>query len=279
MLSLVCAILLSQGNNNPDSITYFSNGKIHERFHTETSSSISYLEYDSTGNIIREGKYEDGGYDSTMQVENPVTHMFEIVVVKNGLQKNGTWKEYYANGTVKSEEFYFHNSRKGKVSYWYDNGNVKETGEYFQDEFGNAAKIGKWYYYYYNGNMKREEDYSTPNFTTFSGDLQGKVTEYYENGNIHFIENRDTASALLIGEYFSYNENGKPTEYGHYSVVWVTDPNYGSRYQKSIKTGLWIKWSEKGRLEHLEKYDENGNLISYTKSDKKTVKRIRKKFN
>lgn len=60
--------------------------------------------------------------------------------------RNGSIKQWYANGQAKQEGFYDHGKKTGLFTYWHENGQIASTGEYRDDQ-----QIGDWVWYHENG--------------------------------------------------------------------------------------------------------------------------------
>jgi antitoxin component YwqK of YwqJK toxin-antitoxin module len=84
---------------------------------------------------------------------------------------------------------------QGKWYYFYENGNVYETGNY-----RNSLKVGEWIVYDTLGNIIEKMEY-------LNGILEGEYVIYYENGNIkRKIPYED---GMANGEYVEYDINGE----------------------------------------------------------------------
>ena len=105
-------------------------------------------EYDADGNVITKGQYIEGQEDGEWYYrngDNETTGSFA-----DGM-RNGIWKYYDIPGEGKAkilrfEGRFIEDNPHGKHTYYWDNGNRKEEGEYIM-----GLKDGDWIYYSYDG--------------------------------------------------------------------------------------------------------------------------------
>ena len=134
-------------------------------------------EYDLEGQIIRSMIYRNGIVTG------------EGIVLEDGTRE-GHWKEFYPEGSLRSEGEYKENKPVGEWKYYYANGKLEQSGKY-----SNSGKIsGIWKWYYDNGQLKMEENY-------IAGLKDGTHIEYDENGKI--IENGEYVKGLEDGDWFT----------------------------------------------------------------------------
>jgi uncharacterized protein len=136
----------------------YQNGKKHGEWVT----------YFSRGQVASKGKYEND------YLVGPWIHYFEDGKVSSSGEygshgvKIGNWKTFNENGTVKSEVEY--NQGTGDYREYFANGNLKTKGRII-----NSKKVGKWEFYYENGKLEGECEYKA-NKGTYLG--------YFEDGNL-----------------------------------------------------------------------------------------------
>ncbi len=144
--------------------------------------------------------------------------------------KQGNWKEYYDNGSIKAEGDYLNDLKNGNWRYYYKSGNLEETGSYV-----NNKPDGKWYWYYSDGSLLREESF-------YNGLPDGMLTEYDKVGNI-----------ITQGDYLEGKKEG----------IWnykVGDSNDEGEYSEGLRNGLWKSYYAEGNLRYEGKYiDDNPN--------------------
>jgi hypothetical protein len=91
-------------------------------------------------------------------------------------KKDGIWKMYFANGTVKSEITYTNNRPSGYAKIYYPNGKLQEEGNWENNRW-----VGGYKTYYENGQAFYDFNY------TNVGKREGEQKYYYENGQIMMI--------------------------------------------------------------------------------------------
>lgn len=90
--------------------------------------------------------------------------------------KQGEWKKYsLTNGSQLSIINYKDNILHGSFTAVYNNGTVKEMGNYEKGE-----KYGTWLYFYPSAHIQKLENYNS------KGELTGLRQQYFENGRIEY---------------------------------------------------------------------------------------------
>ena len=117
--------------------------------------------------------------------------------------KNGIYKEWYPNGTIKTKGKYLNGIEDRMWSIWYQNGQKEREGRY-----KDGVKDGLWSEWDLNGKIKEEVRYS--------GDykIEETIYSYYENGNNKSKEKR--ANGKRNGLFTYWNENGLKLKEGKY---------------------------------------------------------------
>lgn len=154
-------------------------------------------EYDENGKILRSTEFLSGYV------------IGEGVVLADGT-KDGPWREYYIDGSLKAEGNYEGGKKTGPWKYYHSNGKLEQTGQY--DRKGNPA--GTWRWYFDNGNLRREENY-------LNGRIDGLTEEFDETGNL-----------LSRGEYLDGREDGP-------WILSLGDFCYKGAYRDGLRTGPW----------------------------------------
>ena len=181
-------------------------------------------EYYSGGRIKASGTYRNGvaegirrEYDTTGKIVRSFIYKNGIVtgegIVKEDGSRDGHWKEFYADGSLRSEGDYKQGKPIGEWNYFYPDGKLEQHGKYT-----NSGKLtGNWKWYFNNGQLMLEEEY-------IDGEKDGMHTEYDEKSKI--IEQGEYLKGLEDGPWFSisadYLERGT--------------------YRDGLKTGLWSAW-------------------------------------
>jgi uncharacterized protein len=163
----------------------------------------------------KEGKLEgvrrefapDGSVERSYIFKNGIM-IGEGVVTEKG-ERDGSWKEYYDNGTLRAEGKYMKDVKEGPWKYYHPNGMTDQEGSYRQ-----GKPEGEWRWYYPGGQTLREESY-------YNGLADGMMTEYDEAGNI-----------ITKGEFLEGNEEGE----WYYRVG---DNETEGSYAQGMRNGLW----------------------------------------
>ena len=256
--------------------------EIRKEIHAETGALKyvgSYLngkkngvqrEYDEDGNIIKSAVYiadqllEEGG-----------------TIDEQG-RKQGHWKAFYADGTLKYEGDYIDDERTGLWIYYYPNGRVEQKGRFRFDK-----EEGSWLWTYPNGQTWREEEYingledglSIEYDSAGTVIAQGEYVEGLREGN-WFLEVGDHREE---GSYFEGNRVGKwvhtyvdidqlQFEGGYENgqengthVYYYPNGQVKRRgaYTFGKRNGLWEFFTEDGLRFLTIEYDSNGEEIRY----------------
>lgn len=214
--------------------TYYSNGKVKSegpyknnlpygvhRMYDENGSEQKADIYDS-GRIMAEGKLDSSG------------------------AQQGEWKEFHANGQLKSIGKYVNGIKVGEWKFFFENGKMFETGKY--DNRGREQ--GKWMWYYSDGNVRRESNF-------YNG---------LEDGN--FVEYNDSGAVITKGQYLEGLKEG----------TWVyTLNNYRSigKYTDDMQDSLWKEYYvDNGKIRFEGNYNQgrpDGKHVWYYPDGKKEV--------
>ena len=107
-------------------------------------------------------------------------------------KKEGLWKSYYSNGSLKSEITFRHGEKYGKAKIFFENGNIAEEGVWLIDKWVNKYKA-----YYQNGKLSYAWNYNE------YGTRSGYQKYFYENGKIKIEgEWEDGKEKGIIREYY-----------------------------------------------------------------------------
>ncbi len=156
-----------------------------ERYYSETGNIANAKIYKG-GILLSEGIYDESGF------------------------KQGKWKEYYPDSTLKSEGEFKDGNRIGEWVFYHPNKTIEQRGKYSK----NSKADGLWRWFYDNKQLHREE-------TFVKGKEDGEYLEYDEEGKI-----------ITKGQYVDGLEDGSWIyEYG--------DHKEEGTYRAGNKEGLW----------------------------------------
>ena len=214
----------------------YDNGAIVESANTNDTEINIVNRYDDENRLIYSGPYRDNipvgvhrefGPDGTVTksyIYNDNGLLLSEGIVDESGNRNGYWKDFYANGSLMAEGQYSNNVRSGIWKFYNVNGTIEQTGSYY---FGRPD--GKWSWYYENNNILREEEY-------YRGQRDGSFVEYSITGKI-----------IVQGQYTDGEKNG----------LWSYDSGdyiEKGEYIIGLKNGLWQSYYEDGTLRYKGKY-------------------------
>ncbi len=200
----------------------------------ESAEEVAKLElrrdYYPSGKVKVEATYRNGlpeGIRREFDEKGTVIQAFTFskgkitgrgIMGQDGL-KQGEWKEYYPDGTLKAEGAYYLGKRSGKWLFYYPQNVLEQEGNY------NAKGLphGEWIWYYPDRKILRREEYR-------NGEREGELSEYAKNENI-----------LAQGEYI----NGK--EEGRWMIQNGRQREEGT-FAEGMRNGLWKHYDQNNRL-------------------------------
>ena len=211
-------------------------------------------------------EYAPGGEVVSAYTFSKGNMVAEGIIDDEGI-KDGPWKEFYADGSLRAEGLYRNGSRIGKWKFYHPNASLEQEGNY--NNQGNTDGLWKWYYD--DGLLLREENYLNGNsegiFTEFddSGSpiIQGEYVEGMEEGfwKYQHGDHREEGtyrSGMRNGDWKYYYDDGQLSFQGSFiddnsngRHIWYW-PNGKKKdegeYIMGMKTGDWIKYNEDGSI-------------------------------
>jgi antitoxin component YwqK of YwqJK toxin-antitoxin module len=117
-------------NGRPDGLWkwYYENGAIlREEEYFQGQRDGAYTEFSPTGDIIGQGQYSDGERNDEWKFKSgDNTEEGKYII---GL-KDGLWKSYYSDGTLRFKGNYIQGNPDGQHLYYYESGKIKEDQFY-----------------------------------------------------------------------------------------------------------------------------------------------------
>lgn len=228
-----------QEYNNNGSVTItmlYENGSIVESTNDDPTEINIENKYDLNNKLIYSGPYrndipvgihreynEDGSIKKALIYNDNGVLISEGIVDETG-NRNGSWKDFYEDGSLKAEGRYTNNMQTGTWKYYNTKGVVEQTGNY-----NNGRPDGTWKWYYESGELLREEDY-------YRGQRDGLYTEYSVTGEI-----------IVQGEY----TDGEKDKFWKYnSGDYIEEGNYII----GLKEGSWKSFYINGNQRFEGKY-------------------------
>jgi antitoxin component YwqK of YwqJK toxin-antitoxin module len=198
---------------------YYPDGKVKTvgSYNGDTPEGVR-REYNQEGKIT-------GGYVFTKGVLTG-----EGITDEEG-NKEGDWKQYYTDGTLRSVGSYSKGKTIGNWKYYYENGKLESEGKYTKS----GLPDGLWRWYFEDGSIRRSQSF-------IAGMEDGEYEEHDETGRL-----------IVKGQYAEGVEEGD----------WIYDfGNYretGS-YKSGARFGTWKSYYNDGQLRFEGNYlDDNLN--------------------
>ena len=154
----------------------------------------------------------------------------EGIVDEEG-NKEGAWREYYVNGTLRSVGNYTNGKPVGNWKYYYENGKLESEGKFTKS----GLIDGTWRWYFDDGSIRRIQGY-------IAGMEDGEYEEHDETGRL-----------IVKGQYAEGVEDGDWIyDFGNYREL-------GS-YRGGARYGKWKSYYANGTLRFEGDYiDDNLN--------------------
>jgi antitoxin component YwqK of YwqJK toxin-antitoxin module len=187
---------------------YDSNGNIEsETYYTQdVKNGAEKLYYSTTGIVKAEYNYSNGKFDGLQKSYNSDGSNSSETRFTDGV-RNGIQKFYSATGIMESEVNYTNGEKDGiEILYNPSSGKVEEKIPW---EMGLRNHNGVHELYYANGQLRLKTPYNS------AGEVDGVVTEYYENGVIK--RTQPYKSGELDGQVKEYDDNGEMTDCSEYA--------------------------------------------------------------
>lgn len=214
----------------------YDNGKIVEGNVEDNPEIEIQNRYDNNGNLIFSGPFKAGipvgihrEYNTDGTVKSAVIYNDQGVKVSEGIVteegiRNGDWKNFFEDGSIKEEGEYDNNRRSGNWTFYNSEGNIIQTGQY-----RNGRPEGLWKWHYPDGSILREEEY-------YQGRRDGKFIEYSKDGEI-----------ISEGQYLDGEMNG-------YWKITIGDHREEGNYIIGLRDGIWRYYDDEGNLLYRGRY-------------------------
>ncbi|MEZ4720883.1 MAG: hypothetical protein R2813_03280 [Flavobacteriales bacterium] len=300
-------ISYKQGKRNGITNSYSKEGFIEASFPYEddVKQGIAFTYY-TNGGVHSEIPFEKGAENGVAYEFNPQGDIVAIRVYKNGIltrqesinrlneegEKEGVWKEFYDDRTVKSEGKYRSGERDGYWKEYTKKGELMETTKFDKGEMIKDAEelsnldVKEIYYQEgeeegklkFRGTFREGKKHGTHIWFTTTGEIDS--TKVYKNDVLVAKGDMDRGG-LKQGEWkeYFYPEGGLKAEgsykngykYGSWTYYFKNKEieQRGKYDEKGRPDGQWKWYYENGKLEREEVYKngrENGLSIEYSDS-------------
>jgi len=242
-----------------------------------------HREYNTEGEVIAARIYEQG------------KKLYEGIIDDEG-RKQGPWKLFYEDGTLKAQGAYKDDYKVGQWRYFFLGGGIEQQGNYVS-----GKPQGVWEWYFPDGSTLREEEYlngledgmSTEYNDTGAVIAEGSYIDGYKEGTWTYTNNDHKE----VGPYFEGQRNGIWKHYylsndqlsfeggfengqanGVHTYYWPNgEVKRRGNYSGGQRNGLWEFFDERGkRIVTIEYQDGeevryNGEKIDYGRRYEKAV--------
>lgn len=187
----------------------------------------------STGRISSIGGYVEGeknGVHRNFDADGNITSA-EIwnrdILLAEGLydnqgRKQGIWKYYWQDGTLKATGKYSNDRKDGQWKYYFENGHLEQIGVYIFDQMD-----GVWNWYFDNDSLRLRQEF-------LEGLAHGSVIEYNDSNEI-----------IVEGQFLDGMKTGT-WKYTSHGVLETGD------FVQDERTGEWIiKWLDTNQLRQI----------------------------
>ena len=195
-------------------------------------------------------------------------------------QKYGIYKEWNDDGDLLKEGYYKSGLMSKKWKFYFENGKIKGSGQYFEGDGSNLGDTGipkngrtnMWEFWYENGQKSQKVNYK-------NGQLNGLSLYWYENGNKDFESTYK--NGFLDGAFTAWYKNGNIKLKGFHKndtldglfAMWYKngDKKLEGNFNKGVEVGSWAYWDEsnykyEGKVDN-ENY-KNGKFLEFSKYEK-----------
>ena len=157
-----------------DGVLYYENGKIEAKGkYIDRNKDSIWNYYDSDGILTAMENYIIGIKEGVWKVFYPPPggKVSQEITYKKGL-KNGPYREYFEDGTKKTEAVMKNDEYDGLVTMFYPNGNIQMQGLY-----KNGSREGKWKVNKENGEADHEDIFKNGNLMNPQPQKMEKIEE------------------------------------------------------------------------------------------------------
>lgn len=245
---------------------FYSNGDVKKTgYFDQGKQSGLCLEYDNEGKVVTEEVY-DNGY---------LKDRTEFNRLDEDGKKTGIWRDYYPDGTIKSETTYQHGQKNGISKTYNLKGKLIEIQDMTSDTTtkGEVQLMALYKEYYPGGKIKivgglsegqksgiyreydmegnlvngyiyRHDTLVSEGMILFDGTYQGSWRDYYSSGIV--ADSGTYAAGVRDGKWIFYYENGLREQEGS--------------FRNNQPFGSWSWYYQNGQLKRRETYNAYGKL-------------------
>ncbi len=252
---------------------YHDNGKIKSAGAYEQNQPIKeWRFYSTTGQLTQVGNYEQGKqYGEWKQYDETTGKALESIHYLQG-KKATLVQKYYKNKTLKQTGWATNDFIEGKWSYYHQNGQLKEEGNYMGTLFNPinfeliSLKSGEWKTYYDDGKLQSKGFYSGAAINKVTGEYTyqkvGLWENYYPNGVLESKGKYKEGKRHGNWQFFMSNYRPKSTIYYiNGKTAELVKATYPDGTLKSIghaqgieRAGEWKTYHPNGKIQSTGSY-------------------------
>jgi antitoxin component YwqK of YwqJK toxin-antitoxin module len=217
----------------------------------QSAQSQQHNTIDARG--LKQGEWIIQGMMVKDPLYSPDSKVEEGVYIDN--EKEGVWKKYWPNGTVRSEIHYMKGKPEGPYKVYYANGKLEESGRWKDGKL-----CDRFQRYHSNGIVKEDFTYDS------EGTRQGKQHYYHENGTLamevemnggeeHGVQKRYDDRGQLMEERNFDNGKSKPGGVKSY----MTPQQSKASQMGAGSVGI----AENQKTNGAQQFDPNGYNVLY----------------
>ena len=185
--------------------------EVQNEYYPDGKVKISALFRNGVPEGVRREYTPDGKVEKSVLYRNGQV-IGEGIVQDDG-NRDGPWKDYYPDGSLKAEGNYENGKQTGPWKYYHANGKTEQSGRYSKQ----GKPDGTWLWYFESGQLLKEENYR-------NGLKDGMSTEYDEAGKV-----------VTEGEFVNDSEEGPWFEL-------IGDCYIRGTYRDGLRNGMWYNF-------------------------------------
>lgn len=222
-------------------VEYYPSGELKRTVQVEDGKEVGVAhEFSKDGVIITEEVFDNGFLKSREEYNR---------YDKEG-RKTGIWREYFPDGSIRTEGNYSDGEKKGVFKEYNKKGRLVEINKMINDTTSmnpeDIVLIELYKEYYPSGKVRLKGGYA-------NGMKKGIFREYSETGEVinGYLYEEDT----MVAEGLVRPDGNYEGEWKHYYKT--GELKAVGTYEDGVLTGKWTYYFKNGKTEQVGKYKEN----------------------
>lgn len=243
-----------QPNGNLIRVERWIMGVLQEEDQETAKVEIRREIHESTGALKSKGAYQNGLKEGVHQQfdedGNPIGAQLyhEDILLAEGMydergRKQGEWKFYYPDGTLKAIGDYVDDYKNNQWKYYFQDSTLEQVGRYILD-----APDGEWNWYFNSGELRKRQMF-------VDGLASGEFIEYNDSNEViaegQFIDGLRTG----IWKYYVHNvlETGEfvqDAREGRWTITWtdIDQLREEGSWSNGLKEGTHVMYYPNGNI-------------------------------